>query len=145
MNTFDAKIEPLILYRNRQKVSEIDKHQLRSANEVALFCILQTIYVILDINAIKSSALEIDFNCVHAVYQRQTAIIQIVSIICCVQNQPWKWMYVEIMHGIHCSYHKIRSTIPTENATPTINSTRFLLIRFISSSSFSTAERVVFF
>lgn len=88
MNTFDAKIEPLILYRNRQKVSEIDKHQLRSANEVALFCILQTIYVILDINAIKSSALEIDFNCVHAVYQRQTAIIQIVSIICCVQNQP---------------------------------------------------------
>lgn len=54
-------------------------------------------------------------------------------------------MYVEIMHGIHCSYHKIRSTIPTENATPTINSTRFLLIRFISSSSFSTAERVVFF
>lgn len=29
--------------------------------------------MILDINAIKSSALEIDFNCVHAVYQRQTA------------------------------------------------------------------------
>lgn len=55
-------------------VPKTPKGKFKKCERVALlFCMLLydvCPYVILDINAIKSSALEIDFNCVHAVYQR---------------------------------------------------------------------------